>query len=259
MMEIAQGIVLGAVQGLTEFLPISSSGHLILVPSVLGWPDQGQAFDVVLHLATLLAVLGFYSREIWSIFVKRNWLFVGKVIVAALPALLFAYLLKDWLEVYTRNTTLIAIDLIIWGIALWWVDRKALSGKELQSITEVDISWMQVLAVAFAQPLALLPGTSRSGITITAALASGMTRQQAASFSFFVSMPIMAAAGGYGLLELSQTGIIGSEPKLIAGFIAALLTGGVAIRVLLRYVSKDSYAPFVYYRIALAIIVLFFA
>lgn len=268
--ELLQGFVLGAVQGIAEFLPISSSGHLLLVPKIFGWQDQGLSFDVVLHLGTLVAIFWCFRADILglaknaiapSVSIKEQKQardMVIKIIVAAIPALVVGYLLNDWLGTYARNVKLVAFDLAVWGSLLWFADSRVTS-KDHPSLLEADIHWRQVLSIAFAQPLALLPGTSRSGITITAGLLSGMSRGLAARFSFFVSIPVMMAAGGYGLLKLFLEGGMEHPLKLITGFLTAAITGIFAIRLLLRYVVKESYVPFVIYRYALALIVLFVA
>lgn len=268
--ELLQGFVLGAVQGLAEFLPVSSSGHLILVPKLLGWEDQGLAFDVILHLGTLLALLWCFWPELIGL-AKNAFAptspkpqqvhardLILKILIAALPALALGYFLNDWIESHGRNATLIAFNLVAWASVLWYADSRAKVSPDA-SILTTKISWKQALSVAFSQPLALLPGTSRSGITITAGLLSGMPRALAAKFSFFVSIPVTAAAGGYGLLKLIMHGGVEHPLKLVVGFVTAAATGIFAIRLLLRYVSKDSYVPFVFYRYALALIVLIIA
>ncbi|MFO0764496.1 MAG: undecaprenyl-diphosphate phosphatase [Patescibacteria group bacterium] len=265
--QLIQGAVLGAVQGFAEFLPVSSSGHLILVPTLLRWEDQGLAFDVILHLGTLLALLWCFWGELLGL--AKNAVMpsatpaetshardlIVKVAVAAVPALILGYAFNDWLESYARNAMLIAFNLAVWATVLWYADSRAKAAADV-SILATKISWRQALSVAFSQPLALLPGTSRSGITITAGLLSGMPRALAAKFSFFVSIPVTAAAGGYGLLKLLMHGGIEHPLKLAVGFVTAAATGIFAIRLLLRYVSKDSYVPFVFYRYALAVVVL---
>lgn len=268
--QLIQGIVLGAVQGLAEFLPVSSSGHLILVPTLLHWEDQGLAFDVILHLGTLIALLWCFWSDLLAL--AKNAVIpsaskdervhardlIIKVMAAALPALVVGFFLNDWIEAHARNAMLVAFDLAVWASVLWYADSRAKAVAD-SSMLNAKISWTQALAVAFSQPLALLPGTSRSGITITAGLLSGMPRALAARFSFFVSIPVTAAAGGYGLLKLAMHGGIEYPLKLAVGFVTAAATGIFAIRLLLRYVSKDSYVPFVFYRYALAIVVLLVA
>ncbi len=264
LIDLIRGLVLGAVQGLTEFFPVSSSGHLILVPVLFKWPDQGLAFDTVIHLGTLLALLWFFRLELWSLAKrcvsgsaatrKAAWLFVAKVGIATLPALILAFLFGDMVETTFRHAWLVAVNLVVWGMVLFWADRAAGSRPD----SEVEkVSWKQALAVGLAQPLALIPGTSRSGITISAGLFSGLSRQAAARFSFFLSIPVTAAAGAHGLLEVMKHGAgpDGILP-LVAGFLAALGFGLFAIRFLLSYVAKRRYDGFVAYRLALALLVL---
>lgn len=263
------GLVLGLVQGLTEFFPVSSSGHLILIPHLLGWPDQGLAFDTVLHLGTLLALLWFFWKEIVSLlkraFDKRDEVaknarrFIALVVVATLPALVLGYLFNDAAEAHLRSWTLVAVDLAIWSFVLFGADRyrqKHLKGsvEDLEKVT-----WKQAMIVGLAQPLALLPGTSRSGMTITAGLLTGLNRETAARFSFFLSIPVTAAAGGYGLLKIAKHGLVAGDSwaMLIVGFLAAFVSGVWAIRFLLSYVAKKPYDVFVVYRLALAALVLF--
>ncbi len=262
--EALRGLVLGAIQGLTEFFPVSSSGHLILVPVLLHWPDQGMGFDTVLHLGTLAALLWYFREELWSLLV-RIWkrdadgkaarVFVAKLACATLPALLVALAFGDLIESSFRNGRLVAFNLALWGLVLLWADRSA--GKKNATDESVEtISWKQALLVGFAQPLALIPGTSRSGITISAGLFSGLSRQTAARFSFFLSIPITVAAGLSGLLDVMKHGA-GSDGilSIVVGFAAALIFGLFAIRFLLSYVAKRRYDGFVAYRLALALLV----
>lgn len=263
-MSLLQGVVLGAVQGLTEFLPVSSSGHLILVPKLFGWPDQGLVFDTVLHGGTLLAVLWFFRQDLltligglWSsapAMRTRARLFTLQLIVAAIPGLLIGYLLHEVFAEYDRVAWLVALDLAVWAFVLGWADRKASSSgseDELEPLT-----WRQAITIGFAQVLALLPGTSRSGMTITAGLFLGLSRARAARFSFLLSIPMTGAAAAFGVLQwvrhpASEANVI----VLISGFLMALLTGAWSIRFLLRFVSHRSYVPFVFYRLALACLV----
>ncbi len=266
MMTWFQGIVLGIVQGLTEFLPVSSSGHLILVPKLFAWSDQGLAFDTVLHGGTLIAVLWFFRADLVAILKGmissdrphrlRAQRLSLQIIVAALPGLVVGYLLHTFLEKYDRVAWLVALDLAVWALVLWWADRKAhVDGENTVDPLE-PVSWKQSIVIGCAQVLALLPGTSRSGMTITAGLFLGLSRARAARFSFLLSIPVTAAAAGYGMLQwirepLPQTNTL----VLLAGFVASLLTGAWSIRFLLRFVSRHSYVPFVLYRLVLAALV----
>jgi len=256
LFDVVRGLVLGAVQGLAEFFPISSSGHLILVPVLLRWPDQGLAFDTVLHLGTLVALLWFFREDVVGLFRKKAWGFMLKVVVATLPALIIAFFANDWIEANVRQGWIVAFDLVFFGLILFGADRWS-EGKKSRLDAYESVSWTQALAVGFAQPLALFPGTSRSGITITAGLLAGLTRQAAARFSFFLSIPVTAAAGLHGLISVTKQGIASDQMIALAvGFISALGFGLFAIRFLVSYVAKHRYDGFVIYRLVLALVVL---
>ncbi len=270
-MFIVQAVVLGIVQGLTEFLPVSSSGHLILVPTLFGWTDQGLSYDTVLHLGTLLAVLWFFRQSliqlVKELFSKKpataeaaRTLLI-QLAVCSLPALVLGYVLNDWIENVSRKPWLVAIDLAFWGLVLWradYISEDRVAGAEESPTTLPRIRWSQALVIAIAQPIALLPGSSRSGITMTAGLFMGLSRSAAARFSFLLSIPVTAAAGGYGLLKWITQGTDTATPSgmLVIGFFAALLSGVFAIRFLLSYVSHRRFTPFIVYRLVLAVAVL---
>jgi len=255
LFDIFRGLVLGAVQGLAEFFPISSSGHLILVPSLFGWPDQGLAFDTVLHLGTLAALLWYFRSDIVDLFRRKAWTFLLKVGVATLPALVIAFIANDWIELYVRQSWIVAFNLIFFGFILFGADRWSESQSGRKNEYE-SVSWRQAIAVGMAQPLALFPGTSRSGITITAGLLSGLTRQAAAKFSFFLSIPVTAAAGLHGLFNVAGSVERVAWTALVVGFFSALAFGLLAIRFLVSYVAKHRYDGFVIYRLILALVVL---
>lgn len=266
MVSMLQAVVLGVVQGVTEFLPVSSSGHLILVPKLFHWTDQGLAFDTVLHGGTLVAVLWFFRRDFLAWYramrsseqvlrLKAERLFL-QIVVASIPGLLMGYLLHRLLEASDRVAWLVALDLAFWAIVLGWVDRRI--GKE--SLEEIDplepVSWSQALLIGCAQVVALLPGTSRSGMTITMGLFLGLSRARAARFSFLLSIPVTAAAAAYGMLQwIKHPAGTTSVSVLVVGFLVSVVTGVWAIRFLVRFVSRRSYAPFVFYRLALALVV----
>ena len=270
-MFIVQAVVLGIVQGLTEFLPVSSSGHLILVPTLFGWTDQGLSYDTVLHLGTLLAVLWFFRESliqlVKELFSKQSTkaeaarTLLIQLVVCSLPALVLGYVLNDWIENVSRKPWLVAIDLAFWGLVLWradYISKDRVAGAEESPTTLPRIRWSQALVIAIAQPIALLPGSSRSGITMTAGLFMGLSRSAAARFSFLLSIPVTAAAGGYGLLKWITQGTDTATPSsmLVIGFFAALLSGVFAIRFLLSYVSHRRFTPFIVYRLVLAVAVL---
>jgi undecaprenyl-diphosphatase len=264
-MELIQGIILGLIQGLTEFFPVSSSGHLILVPRLFGWPDQGLAFDTVLHLGTLCAVIWAYRADLADL-IRRIVLrreadaiqFGLKVVLAAIPGLAVGAIFGSAIESTLRGPMIVAIDLAFWGIVLLVVDRWTAKRRGL--VTDAKrASWVQAIVVGLAQVIALMPGSSRSGTTMTGGMLSGLDRSAAVNFSFFVSIPTIAAAGGYGMLKIVRDPSVlgtGGVAPLIAGFLAAAIAGAWAIQFLRSYVAKHPLDIFAWYRIALAALVL---
>jgi undecaprenyl-diphosphatase len=259
-MTVFQAVVLGLVQGLAEFLPISSSAHLVLVPWVFGWPDPGLAFDVALHVGTLVAVLWYFRAE-WvrltqSAFAllrtrrvdteeKRRFL---HIVVATIPAAIGGLLLEDYAESTFRSPSLIAITLMVMGVVLWAADRYAPRDRPLGSMTLRD-----AVLIGLAQVFALVPGVSRSGSTMTAGRALRLDRQAAAMFSFLMSMPITAAAAVLKVPALLRSDDL---TMLVVGILASAVSGWLAIAVLLRYLSKHSFGVFALYRLALGALIL---
>ena len=258
MFSVLQAIVLGIVQGLTEFLPVSSSAHLILVPWLLKWQeDPGLAFDVVLHLGTLLALIVFYWREwlemVLSLVngdsVRRRLLFL--LIVASVPGAIIGVLLEKQAETIFRSPTLIAVTLATLGLILWAADAFGSKKRKIDDLTLVD-----ALLIGLSQALAIIPGVSRSGATITTARFLGIDRPDAANFSFLMATPIIAGAG---LLEARKFFHSGLTPQLGWGFAASAVFSLIAIVWLLSYVRTHTYRLFAIYRIALAILVVIVA
>src|SRR5271154_6074144 len=255
MISVFQAIVLGIVQGLTEFLPVSSSAHLILVPWLLRWQeDPGLAFDVVLHLGTLLALLAFYWRE-WVDMglsltsggnrVSRRLLFL--LIVASVPGAIIGVLLEKQAETIFRSPPLIATTMAILGFILWAADRFASKNRKMHDLRVFD-----AVLIGLSQALAIIPGVSRSGATITTARLLGVERADAANFSFLMATPIIAGAG---LLEAHKAFHAGLTAQLGWGFTASAIFGLIAIAGLLQFVKTHSYRSFAIYRIVLAILV----
>ena len=247
-MNIFQAAVLGVLQGLAEFLPISSSAHLALAPWLFGWQDPGLGFDVALHLGTLAAVLWYFRHEwvrllaaAWRVIVQRGartaeeWRVIY-LIIATIPGGIGGLLLNKYAESAFRSPALIAAALIVLGLMLWSVDRLAPHTRPLDSVR-----WTDALFVGIAQVFALIPGVSRSGSTMTAGRALRLDRQSAAVFSFLMSMPITAAAAA----------------PMVVGVIESAISGWLAIGILLRYVSRNNYAAFAIYRLVLGAAVLF--
>ena len=258
-MNLWHAIVLGIVQGLAEFLPVSSSAHLALVPWLFHWDDPGLAFDVALHVGTLIAVL-WYFRAQWISLARaavgqgsdEERRRVGFLIIATIPGAIAGLALEKQADTTFRDPRLIAAVLIVMGVVLWWVDRVAASDRRLPSMSARD-----ALLVGLAQMFAIIPGVSRSGSTITAGRALRFTREDAAVFSFLMSMPIIAAAALLKLPHVLKTE--GVTAPLAAGVIASAISGWLAITVLLRFVTRRSYGVFAAYRIIVGVIVLLIA
>ncbi len=268
MEQTLQAIVMGIVQGLTEFLPISSSGHLIIVPYLLGWDDpflQSLAFSVVISAGTLAALL-VYFREDWARLIpaglatirdrsfnddpdrKLAWL----IAVATIPAAIAGVLFNDVFEQAVRQAGLVAVMLLVGAAILWLADRWGAKQRN-----ENELGFPTAVGIGAAQALALIPGVSRSGISISAGLFAGLTREGAARFSFLMATPITTLAVAYETVKLIRGDVAGVEwVPLIAGTIAAFISGMLAIAVLLRFVRTHSYGIFVAYRIVLAAIVI---
>jgi undecaprenyl-diphosphatase len=247
-------IVLGAVQGLAEFLPISSSAHLILVPWLFRWNDPGLVFDVALHLGTLVALLLYYWRD-WlsmgaSIFNgdRDRRRLLTMLIVASIPGALIGVLLEKQAESTFRSPPVIAIALALLGVALWFSDRSAPQTRKIG-----DVSFRDALLIGFSQAFAIIPGVSRSGSTITAARLLQIERADAANFSFLMATPIIAGAGLFEGRHLLHEGI---THDVVAGFVTAAIFGVIAIVGLIRFVRTRTYEPFAWYRIILAVLVI---
>jgi undecaprenyl-diphosphatase len=257
-----QGLLLGLIQGITEFLPVSSSGHLILVPRLLGWPDQGLAFDAVIHLGTLVALVAYFKDELWEMAVglvtaagEGRRLF-GLLVLGTIPAGIVGAVAGKSIEAHLRQPVVVASSLIGWAIIMWIVDYStSRGGQKIARIMEVR--WKQSLLVGLAQAIALIPGTSRSGVTITAGQISRMDRAMAARFSFLLGIPITAAAGSVKALELLRHGVpAGDTTPLLLGLVAAAASGFAAVWFLVGYLQGHSLTVFVIYRIILGGIIL---
>lgn len=265
-MPLLHVIILALIQGITEFLPISSSAHLALAPWLLGWPDQGLAFDIALHLGTLFAVLIYFFRDWVQIIsqglgfraghdpeLRRNRTLLWLLAAGSLPIGIFGLLLKEHAETTLRNPILIGVMLIAVGILLGVADR---TGRHQKSIEHV--SFLDALVIGFAQALAIVPGTSRSGITITAGLFRNFERASAARFSFLLSTPAILAAAGKAFWDLHKAGGIppGMHLPFILGILCSGLTGLATIAFFLQFLRHRSLKFFVYYRIIFGIMVI---
>lgn len=257
-MDFIQIVILAIVQGLTEFLPISSSAHLILVPVLTGWEDQGLAFDVAVHLGTLIAVVYYFRNEIqrmitaWFLSVfKRELTADGKlawaVLFGTIPVGLAGLFLKDAIELYLRSPLVIATSTLVFGLLLWYADYV---GKRRRA--ESEMNWKDVTFIGISQALALIPGTSRSGATMTAALFLGFTRQAAARFSFLLSIPVILLAGSFLTLDLVESDHSVDWAGLMTAVVLSALSAWICIHYFLKLLDKIGMLPFVIYRIILA-------
>lgn len=261
-MTILDAVLLGLVQALGEFLPISSSAHLVLLPFFRGQVYQGLAFDVMLHAATLLAVLIYFAYD-WFVLIKNGLVnpkskegrMLWYLAAATIPAGLAGVLLNDWAESTFRNPLLIAVCLALFALFLWFADKQ--SGARNGDPDIYTVPFMTVFLIGCAQALAIMPGVSRSGVTITAALFLGLSRSAAARISFLLSTPIIAGAA---LLEATKLSAADFNAALLWGFLSAFIGGLLVIGGLMRYIKTHSFDVFVYYRwILAAAIVIFFA
>jgi len=252
-----QGVILGLVQGLTEFLPVSSSGNLILVPRIFGWPDQGLAFDAVMHLGTLAALLAYFRRELLDMAsgaLSRRLAVL--LVLATVPGAVAGALLEKLIESSLRSPTIIAVATAGWAIVMWIADRRAAAPPSGPGDPLERVSTGQAIAVGCAQALALIPGTSRSGITITAGLLGGIDRATAARFAFLLGIPITAGAGSLKALHLVKHGIPpGEAGPLAAALVTAFVAGWFAVWFLVSYLKTRSLRPFVVYRLLLALVI----
>ncbi len=256
-MELIHIILLALAQGLTEFLPISSSAHLILFPKLNGWADQGLAFDVAVHVGTLTAVVWYFRRDL--IVIVRDGLAslttrkrVGDsnlfwaVGFGTIPVGIAGLLFKDTVETSLRSPLVIAWATILFGLLLWWADAQ---GRRVRS--EHTIGWRDVLVIGIAQAVALIPGTSRSGITMTAGLMMGLTRAAAARFSFLLSIPVIVLAGGLNGIELVKASMPVDWTALGLGILFSALSAYLCITLFLRMLERMGMLPFVIYRLLL--------
>ncbi|HET7631246.1 MAG TPA: undecaprenyl-diphosphatase UppP [Gemmatimonadaceae bacterium] len=260
-MTVFQAIILGILQGLAEFLPISSSAHLTLAPWIMGWDDPGLAFDVALHVGTLIAIFWYF---------RRTWLDLARaavevlatrrartpmqrravfLVLATIPGAIAGLAFEKQADSTLRSPVVIGVALAVVGVVLWVVDRAARQTRELDGMT-----WKDALLIGVTQMFAIIPGVSRSGATITGGRALGLTREDAAVFSFLMSMPIIAAAAVLKVPDAVHA--MGFSAPLLAGVLASAVSGWLAIGFLLRFVQTRSYFAFALYRVLLGVAML---
>ncbi len=264
-MDLIQIIVLAIVQGLSEFLPISSSAHLILFPRLAGWEDQGLAFDVAVHLGTLLAVVWYFREEVFGM--TRDWFaslarrrrvgdsrLAWAVILGTIPVGIAGLLFKDFIEVELRSPLVIAWTTIGFGLLLWWSDRVGRGTPQPRD--EHSLSWKDILLIGCAQALALIPGTSRSGITMTAGLLLGLSRSGAARFSFLLSIPVILLASGLSTRDLIEGSVPVDWTAMALGVVLSAVSAYLCIHIFLKLLERVGMLPFVIYRLILGVVLL---
>ena len=262
MIEIVRSVIIGGVQGISEFLPISSSGHLVLIPFIFNWDYNGLSFDIALHFGTVIAILVYFWKD-WLNIIKKTINpncqidnvehdypdnFFWKILVASIPAAVLGVFLDKYVETYLHSPLLIAFNLIFFGLVLWLVDKYSKSKMVVKNAT-----YAQAFVVGCAQAIALMPGVSRSGITITASRYFGLNRKDAARFSFLLATPAMI-----GAFLISAKDIVGNDLNLvfILGVLSSTIFGFLAIKYLLKYLERGNFSVFVWYRVILAIVII---
>ncbi|HJN84838.1 MAG TPA: undecaprenyl-diphosphatase UppP [Patescibacteria group bacterium] len=263
-MNYLEVIILGIVQGITEFLPISSSGHLIAIPELFGWEARGLAFDTMMHLATFIAVVVVFWAEIRKMAVgmvtkkEKKYGQLGWMVVAAtIPVVVVGLWLGDFIDETIRTIDVVAWSLIVWGVVLGCADMLSrMGGKKVKK--DVAVGWKRSIYIGLAQVLALIPGTSRSGVTMSVGLLAGLDRKTTARFSFLLSIPAVGGAAAYVMIKAASEGVDLFTLELMVGFVVSLISGILAIRFLLKVIEKWSFIPFAVYRVLLGLVLLLF-
>lgn len=261
-MTLFEAVVLAVLQGFTEFLPISSSGHLVLVPALLGWDDQGLAFDIAVHFGSLIAVVAYFRRDIVAMCASLGSVVRGRpnqdgrlalqLIAASAPLGLAGLLFADPIETHLRSPLIIAATTAIFGLTLLLSDR---FGR--RQTDEHRMAWRVALFVGVAQALALIPGTSRSGITMTAALAAGLTREAASRFAFLLAIPAIVMASGWQSLQLIGADEPFALPVLVTGTVVACVVAFATIALFMQVIGRIGMVWFAIYRFVLAALLIY--
>lgn len=255
-MSLYHILVLATVQGLTEFLPISSSGHLVLTSRVLGWPDQGLLIDVSVHVGTLFAVMVYFWRDLWFILLGLGRFvrgrsgpgarLAGQLVIGTIPVVIAGFFGRHMVETLLRNVEVIAWATIGFAVVLWIADRVGMTVRRVE-----HLSGGNAIFIGLMQVLALIPGTSRSGITMTAGRLLGLEREEAARFSLLLSIPTIVGAGVLGGAEVYARGDIALDRDVLVAVALSFVTGLLAIAVMMRWLRTSRFTPFVIYRLLL--------
>lgn len=262
-MDLLQSIILGTIQGITEFFPISSTAHLVLLPWLFSWTDQGLPFNVALHMGSLIAIIYYFWRD-WILIIKEflqsvlKGSFEGRpngktglyLVIATVPGALAGLLFEEYAAGLLRHPLSIAFSLSFFGVVLYFSDRVSKKNKTVGEMNIVDC-----IIIGLSQALAIIPGVSRAGITITGAMFRNLNREEAAKFSFLLGAPLIVGAGVFEARHLEYSAVM-SVP-FIAGVLASAVFAFLAIKYLLRFLRKSSYTVFVIYRLGLAVLIVF--
>ncbi len=262
-MDLLQSIILGAIQGITEFFPVSSTAHLVLLPWFFSWTDQGLPFNVALHMGSLIAIIYYFWRD-WILIIKEflqsvlKGSFEGRpngktglyLVIATVPGALAGLLFEEYAAGLLRHPLSIAFSLSFFGVILYFSDRVSKKNKTVGEMNIVDC-----IIIGLSQALAIIPGVSRAGITITGAMFRNLNREEAAKFSFLLGAPLIAGAGVFEARHLEYSAVM-SVP-FIAGVLASAVFAFLAIKYLLRFLRRSSYTVFVIYRLGLAVLIVF--
>lgn len=259
-MDYLNAVILGVVEGLTEFLPVSSTGHLILAGSFLGFADAGKVFEIVIQLGAILAIVWLYHRKFWEVAQglvthhKGSQHFVRNIALAMLPALVIGVIAHDYIKAVLFDPRVVAWALILGGFAILLIEKV----KPAPHVNSTEtMGWKTALAIGFYQCIAMIPGVSRSGATIMGALLCKVERKAAAEFSFFLAVPTMLAATSYDLYKNYGAMSDGQLVQLAIGFVTAFVSAVVVVKWLVGFVQHHDFKPFAYYRIIVGTIMLF--
>ena len=246
-----QWILLALIQGITEYLPVSSSAHLILVSKIIGWKDQGLVMDIAAHSGSLIAVLWYFKTELKKLFIGNNWPLFNILLIASVPLAISGFLFAGYIEANLRSPKVIAFASIIFGVLLYFSDK--FSNK-----TTSSVGLKSAIIIGLSQILALIPGASRSGVTMTAAMAQGHSREAAAKFSFLLAIPALLMTTAYGFLKLykepTEYNVFGILIVTSVSFLASL----ISIKLFLKIIAKINMAYFMWYRIILGLTLLWY-
>lgn len=262
-MNVFQAVVLGFIQGLTEFLPVSSSAHLRVFPSLFGWKDPGAAFSAIIQIGTTLAVIAYFAKDLWGIFrdsliglihrkpletvnARLGWF----IVVGTFPIGIAGLTLKNFIEGPFRSLYVVSIALVTLAAILFWSEKRALHNREIRSL-----GWKDAIVIGCAQAFALIPGASRSGVTLTAGLFSGLTREAAARYSFLLSVPATLAAGLFELRHVFGRNASVEIGITVIGTVAAFVCGIATIAWMMRFLKSHTVMGFIIYRVVLGLFI----